>query len=52
MGQQSPMFILAKDAKPILKTGLNSDDENVRQNAIRARERLLRLGSFEYLDLE
>ena len=52
MGQQSPMYILANDAKPILKTGLNSDDEHVRKNAARAREKLLRLGSFEYLDLE
>ena len=37
-------------AKPILRAGLNSEDETVRTNAERARENLLRCGRFDFLD--
>ena len=39
-------------AKPILRAGLNSEDEIVRANAERARENLLRCGRFDFLDEE
>ncbi|MCY4614727.1 MAG: hypothetical protein OXB94_14050 [Nitrospira sp.] len=39
-------------ARTILKAGLESSDEGVRQNAERARENLLRDGRFEFLDME
>ena len=44
-------YIQTKEAKTILKAGLNSSDERVRQNAERARENLLRKGKFDLLDL-
>ena len=40
------------NARTILKAGLESNDESVRQNAERARENLLRDGRFEFLDME
>jgi hypothetical protein len=46
------MYISAVDAKPILKAGLNAADPHIRENAERARENLLRLGRFDYLDVE
>ena len=46
------IYILAEEAKTILKSGLNSSDERVRQNAERARENLLRKGRFDLLDLD
>ena len=39
-------------AKPILRAGLNSEDDTVRTNAERARENLLRCGRFDFLDME
>ena len=39
-------------ARTILKAGLESSDESVRQNAERARENLLRVGHFGFLDME
>ena len=45
-------YIQTKEAKTILKTGLNSSDESVRQNAERVRENLLRKGRFDLLDLD
>ena len=39
-------------AKPILRAGLNSSDESVRNNAERARENLLRGGRFDFLDMD
>ena len=44
-------YIDADKAKPILKAGLNSKDENVRENAERARETLLNAGRYGFLDL-
>ena len=46
------IYILAEEAKTILKSGLNSSDERVRQNAERARENLLRKGRFDLLELD
>ena len=46
------IYIQTEEAKTILKAGLNSGDENVRQNAERARENLLREGRFDLLDLD
>ncbi len=52
MDQGSQMYISVDEAKPILKTGLAAEDSQVRDNAERAREHLLRLGRFDYLDVE
>ena len=52
MDQGSQMYISAKEAKPILSAGLNTEDPQIRENAERARENLLRLGRFDYLDVE
>ena len=46
------IYIQTKEAKTILKAGLNSSDEKVRQNAAQARENLLREGRFDLLDLD
>ena len=46
------IYIQTKEAKTILKAGLNSSDEKVRQNAAHARENLLREGRFDLLDLD
>jgi len=52
MDQGSQMYILADEAKAILKAGLNAEAPKIRENAQRARENLLRLGRFDYLDVE
>ena len=39
------------EAAPI-KAGLHAEDPQVRGNAERARENLLRIGRFDFLDLE
>ncbi len=52
MDQGTQMYISVDEAKPILKAGLNAKDSQVRGNAERARENLLRLGRFDYLDVE
>ena len=44
-------FLEADEAKTILKAGLESNDEHVRNNAERARENLLRRGRFDFLDV-
>ncbi len=46
------IYIRTEEAKTILKAGLESSDENVRQNAAQAHENLLREGRFDLLDLE
>ena len=46
------IYIQTEEAKTILKAGLNSSDEKVRQNAERARENLLREGRFDLLELD
>ena len=45
-------FIDTDSAKTILKVGLKSSDESVRENAERARENLLRGGRFNFLDMD
>jgi hypothetical protein len=52
MGPGTQMYISADEAKPILRAGLNAEDPQVRENAEHARENLLRLGRFDYLDVE
>ena len=44
-------YIDADKAKPILKAGLENEDESVRENAERARETLLRAGRYGFLDI-
>lgn len=51
MDQGTQMYISADEAKPILKAGLTAEDLQVRENAERAQENLLRLGRFDYLDV-
>ena len=50
--QSSNLYILADDAKLILKSGLDSEELQVRENAERARENLLRIGRFDFLDVD
>lgn len=45
-------YISSDDAKPILKAGLVSKDEVVRKNSERAQENLLKMGRFEFLNLD
>lgn len=52
MRQGTQMYISANEAKPILKAGLAAEDPQIRENAERAKENLLRLGRFDYLDVE
>lgn len=52
MDQGTRMYISANEAKPIIRAGLNAENSQVRENAERARENLLRLGRFDYLDME
>lgn len=52
MDQGTQMYISANEAKPILRAGLNTEDSQVRENAERARENLLRVGRFDVLDIE
>jgi hypothetical protein len=42
--------VQTKNAQPILQAGLNSADETIQKNAERARENLLKLGRFDFLD--
>jgi hypothetical protein len=51
MDEETQMYIAADEAEPILKAGLNSEYPQVRENAERARENLLRLGRFDFLDM-
>lgn len=52
MNQGMQIYVAADEAKPILKAGLTAEDPQIRENAERARENLLRLGRFDYLDVE
>jgi hypothetical protein len=52
LDQGSNIYITAKDAKPILKAGLSSGDSQIRKDAERARENLLRTGRFDFLEME
>ena len=45
------IYIYTDEAKTILSAGLGSSDHDVRQNAERARENLLRIGRFDLMEL-
>ena len=45
------IYIYTDEAKTILSAGLGSSDQDVRQNAERARENLLRIGRFDLMEL-
>ena len=49
--QGARIYIDADKAKPILKTGLDSENESVYKNAERAREILLSAGRYGFLDI-
>ncbi len=51
MDQDTQIYVLADEARPILKAGLTSEDPEVRKNAEDARENLLRVGRFDFLSL-
>ena len=51
INQGERIYIDADKAKPILKAGLDSEDESVRENAEHARETLLRAGRYGFLDI-
>jgi len=51
INQSTQISISTDKTKPIITAGLNSENSSVRENAERARENLLRLGRFEYLDM-
>ncbi|UTF48753.1 hypothetical protein NLA06_09130 [Desulfomicrobium sp. ZS1] len=52
MDRDKHLFVSEDEAKPILKAGLKAQDPKTRENAERARENLLRLGRFDFLNLE
>jgi hypothetical protein len=45
------MHLPTDEASHILKAGLNADDPQVRKNAERARENLLQVGRFDFLEI-
>lgn len=50
LDQSSQMYIRAEEAKPILEAGLASDVLQAKEDAMRARENLLKLGRFDFWD--
>lgn len=52
MKQGMQVYISPDEAKPIIKAGLTAEAIQVRENAERAREKLLRLGCFDYFNFE
>ena len=52
LNQDTQLYISADEAKPVLRAGLTAEAPQVRENAERARENLLRLGRFDYLDVK
>ena len=51
MNQGNPPYFPSDEAKSILRAGLNAEDSQVRENAERAVENLLRIGRFDFLDV-
>lgn len=49
LNQDTQLYISADEAKPVLRAGLTAEAPQVRGNAERARENLLRLGRFDFL---
>lgn len=52
LDQDTQFFISVDEAKPILHAGLAAEDPQIRKNAERARDKLLRIGRFDFLDVE
>lgn len=52
LDQRTQMHLSENTAKPILQSGLISEEPEVRTNAEHARENLLRLGRFDFLELD
>jgi hypothetical protein len=52
LNQDTQLYISADEAKPVLRAGLTAEAPQVRENAERARENLLRLGRFDFLTVE
>ncbi len=51
INQNGHRYIQVEKAKPILKAGLNSEEESVHENAKRAQENLLSAGYSDFLDI-
>lgn len=51
LGQDNHLYISGDEAIPILKAGLKAEDSQVFENAERAKENLLRIGRFDFLDM-
>ena len=52
LGKKSSLiYIPSEDIKPILEVGIKSNDKIVKQNAERARENLLKMSRFDFLNL-
>ncbi len=49
--QDQSLYVSTERATPVLKAGLESEDQEVRENAEQARENLLRIGRFDFLDI-
>lgn len=52
MDSDKHIFMPVEEVKPILQAGLSAEDAEVRENAERARENLLRRSKFEFLNLD
>ena len=52
INQENQVHIPTDEAKTILKAGLNSEDQEIKKNAERAKENLLRSGRFSFLDVD
>jgi len=52
MDQENHLYISVDEVKPILKAGLTADDAKVVENAAHAQENLLRIGRFDFLDID
>ncbi len=49
--KSSLIYVPLEEIKPILEVGIKSNDKIVKQNAERARENLLKMSRFDFLDL-
>lgn len=52
LNQDTQFFVSVDEASPILKAGLAAEDPRIRANAECARDNLLRIGRFDFLDVE
>jgi len=51
LDKENHFYISADNGKPILKAGLTSGDSQIREDAELARENLLRIGRFDFLEI-